>query len=34
MFNTVSMKCLLENKRYVNHDLSAFDIPFIEMILH
>ena len=29
MFNTVSMKCMLENK-----NLGAVDIPFIEMILH
>ena len=34
MFNTVSVKCILENKKYFNHDLSAVDIPFIEMILH
>ena len=30
------MKCMLENKKYFDHDndLSAVDIPFIEMILH
>ena len=31
MVNTVSMKCMLQKK---NHDLSAVDIVFIEMILH
>ena len=32
-YNTVSMKCMLGNKKYLHHDLSANDIPFIEMIL-
>ena len=34
MFNIVSMKCMLEKQKYFNHDLSAIDFPFTEMILH
>ena len=33
MFNTVSMKCMLENKNTLIR-VGEVDIPFIEMILH
>ena len=34
MCNTVSVKCYVGKQKCFNHDLSAVDIPFFEMILH
>ena len=36
MFNTVSMKCMLEKEKntLIMNPICAVGIPFIEMILH